>query len=97
MAPSSAVPKRLAGSRFDLTADFERASIISRPRSSLSRAPGRPRLTDDQVYAVTAWILAEAKVIGPGAEMSAKTLPRVEMPNRGGFLPDRRLDVRIYR
>ena len=43
-------------------------------------------LTDDEVYAVTAFILAENGIIGDDAEMNAKTLPQVEMPNRGGFI-----------
>jgi S-disulfanyl-L-cysteine oxidoreductase SoxD len=47
-------------------------------------------LSDDQVYAVTAYILAEAKIIPPDAVMDAKTLPAVKMPNRDGFIPDPR-------
>jgi mono/diheme cytochrome c family protein len=43
-------------------------------------------LTDDEVYAVTAFILAENGIIADDAEMNAKTLPRVEMPNRDGFI-----------
>ncbi|MFI4953484.1 MAG: c-type cytochrome [Burkholderiales bacterium] len=47
-------------------------------------------LTNDQVYAVTAYILSEAKIIPPDAVMNAKTLPAVKMPNRDGFIPDPR-------
>jgi len=47
-------------------------------------------LTNDQVYAVTAYILSEAKIIPEDALMNAETLPKVEMPNRDGFVPDRR-------
>ena len=47
-------------------------------------------LTNDQVYAVTAYMLAEAKIIPPDAVMDAKTLPAVKMPNRDGFIPDPR-------
>ena len=47
---------------------------------------GRPgTLTNDQLYAVTAWILAENKIIAMDAEMNAQTLPQVVMPNRNGF------------
>lgn len=53
-------------------------------------------LSNDDVYAVTAYILAEAKVIGKDAAMNAKTLPKVEMPNRDGFIPDPRPDVANY-
>jgi cytochrome c len=44
-------------------------------------------LTDDQVYALTAYILAQNKLIDPNQEINAQTLPRVEMPNRDGFIP----------
>ncbi|MGH7059873.1 MAG: c-type cytochrome [Stellaceae bacterium] len=47
-------------------------------------------LTNDQVYAVTAYILAEAKIIPPDAVMNATTLPAVRMPNRDGFISDPR-------
>lgn len=58
-------------------------------------APGS--LTDDQVYAVVAYILSEAKVIKPEDEMNAKSLPRVVMPNREGFYPDPRPELSLYR
>ena len=43
-------------------------------------------LTDDEVYALTAYILALNKLIGENDEMNADTLPRVRMPNRDGFI-----------
>jgi len=43
-------------------------------------------LSDDQVYAVTAYLLHLNGLIGESAEMSAKTLPEVRMPNREGFV-----------
>ena len=49
-------------------------------------------LTDDEVYALTAYILALNKIIGENDVMDAKTLPQVKMPNRDGFIipyPDR--------
>jgi S-disulfanyl-L-cysteine oxidoreductase SoxD len=54
-------------------------------------APGS--LTNDEVYAVTAYILAEAKVIDPSAVLDAQTLPQVRMPNRDGFIPDPRPEL----
>ena len=51
-------------------------------------APGS--LTDDQVYAVSAYILAEASVIDKATVLDAQTLPKVRMPNRDGFIPDPR-------
>jgi len=47
----------------------------------------QPRtLTDDEVYALTAYILALNKLIGENDEMNADTLPKVRMPNRDGFM-----------
>lgn len=43
-------------------------------------------LTNDEVYALTAYILALNKLIGESDEMNAETLPRVRMPNRDGFI-----------
>lgn len=55
-------------------------------------APGS--LTDNEVYAVTAYILAEANIIAKSEVMNAQTLPKVSMPNREGFIsPDPRPDV----
>jgi S-disulfanyl-L-cysteine oxidoreductase SoxD len=51
-------------------------------------APGS--LTDDQVYAVTAYILSEAKIVGADAVLDAGSLAKVVMPNRDGFIPDPR-------
>jgi cytochrome c len=47
-------------------------------------------LTDDQVYAATAFILRLNGIIGESDVMSAETLPKVQMPNREGFIPDGR-------
>jgi S-disulfanyl-L-cysteine oxidoreductase SoxD len=49
-------------------------------------------LTDDEVYALTAYILAANKLIGPNDAMDAQTLPKVKMPFRDNFIirfPDR--------
>jgi cytochrome c len=43
-------------------------------------------LTNDEVYAVTAYILALNKVIGENDVINAETLPKVKMPNRDGFV-----------
>ena len=51
-------------------------------------APGS--LSADEVYAVCAYILTEAKIIDKSTVLDAQTLPRVEMPNRDGFVPDPR-------
>jgi S-disulfanyl-L-cysteine oxidoreductase SoxD len=46
-------------------------------------------LSSDEVYAVTAFILAQNHIIGEDATLNAKTLPKVRMPNRDGFYPNR--------
>jgi cytochrome c len=54
-------------------------------------APGS--LSADEIYAVCAYILAEAKIIDKATVLDAQTLPRVEMPNRNGFIPDPRPEL----
>ena len=44
-------------------------------------------LTNDEAYALTAYILALNKLIGENDVMNAETLPKVQMPNRDGFTP----------
>lgn len=44
-------------------------------------------LTNDEVYAVTAYLLALNGIIDENEPMNAKTLPAVQMPNRNGFMP----------
>jgi mono/diheme cytochrome c family protein len=50
-------------------------------------------LNDQEVYALTAYLLSLNGVIAKDAVMDAKTLPQVKMPNRGNFIlsyPDRK-------
>ena len=47
-------------------------------------------LTADEVYAVSAYILAEGNIIDKSTMLDAPTLPGVQMPNRDGFIPDPR-------
>jgi S-disulfanyl-L-cysteine oxidoreductase SoxD len=53
----------------------------------------QPRsLSNEEVYAVTAYIFSLNKLIGENDTMNAQTLPKVRMPNRDGFIirfPDR--------
>ena len=51
-------------------------------------------LTPDETYSVIAWLLFQNQVIAEDAVIDAQTLPKVEMPNRNGFIPDPRPDVR---
>jgi cytochrome c len=43
-------------------------------------------LGNDEVYALTAYILALNKLIDENETMNAQTLPKVKMPNRDGFI-----------
>jgi cytochrome c len=45
-------------------------------------------LTNDEVYAVSAYILYLNGIVAEDAPMTAKTLPLVKMPNRDGFISD---------
>jgi cytochrome c len=47
------------------------------------QAPGT--LANDEVYAVTAYLLHLNGIIAEDTPMTAKTLPAVKMPNRDGF------------
>jgi S-disulfanyl-L-cysteine oxidoreductase SoxD len=53
-------------------------------RSMPLSAPGS--LTDDQLYAVTAYLLYINQIIKSEDEISAKTLPQIIMPNHDGFV-----------
>jgi len=56
----------------------------------------RPGSLDaNEVYALTAFLLAQNQIIGNNDAMNAQTLPKVKMPNASGFdSPDPRPDVR---
>jgi mono/diheme cytochrome c family protein len=75
----SAAQKTIKNFIGDSTTIFDfirRAMPFQAPRS----------LTDDEVYALTAYLLAENKLIGPNDTMNAETLPKVKMPNRDNFI-----------
>jgi cytochrome c len=44
-------------------------------------------LTNDEVYAVAAYVLSLNGIIADGDTMDAQSLPKVKMPNRDGFAP----------
>ena len=54
-------------------------------------APGS--LSADEIYAVSAYILAEGKIIDRSAVLDAESLPKVDMPNHDGFIPDPRPEL----
>lgn len=77
---ASAVPVRTVGSFWPYaTTIFDyirRAMPYALPQS----------LTDDETYALTAYLLHLNGIIGEDEIMDAESLPRVEMPNRDGFI-----------
>lgn len=58
-------------------------------------APGT--LTPNEVYALTAYLLHANGILPADAVLDERTLPKVKMPNRDGFVPDPRPDVRATR
>lgn len=50
-------------------------------------------LKADEVYSITAYLLLLNGIIGENDVMDATRLPRVQMPNRKGFVPDPRPDL----
>lgn len=55
---------------------IRRAMPITSPQS----------MTNDEVYAVTAYILSIDGIVSSDAVLDAKSLPQVKMPNREGFV-----------
>jgi mono/diheme cytochrome c family protein len=54
-------------------------------------------LTNDQVYALAAYILNLNGLVPDDAQMDAESLTKVMMPNRGGFILDDRPDTSAKR
>ena len=57
--------------------------------------PGK--LTPNETYAVTGFILYLNGLVDEKMEVTEKSLPQVKMPNRNGFVPDPRPDVVLCR
>lgn len=51
-------------------------------------------LRPPEVYAAVAYILFLNGIVGEKEILNAKTLPKIKMPNRDGFVPDPRPDVK---
>jgi cytochrome c len=51
-------------------------------------------LSADEVYSVTAYVLYLDGIVSEGEVLNAKSLPKIKMPNRDGFVPDPRPDTR---
>lgn len=51
-------------------------------------------LTPDEVYSITAYLLHLNGIIAEKDVLDQTTLPKVQMPNRNGFISDPRPDIR---
>ncbi|MGB3331043.1 MAG: c-type cytochrome [Thermomicrobiales bacterium] len=81
-------PKKTVGSYWPFA-----TSVFSYIRRAMP-ASGPQTLTNDEYYALTAWVLWANGIIGEKDVMDKNTLPKVIMPNRDGFTsPDPRPDV----
>jgi cytochrome c len=78
--PTAAKPSKAIGSYWPYATtifDFIRRSM----------PPANPdTLSSDQTYALTAYLLAANGIIGKSDEMNARSLPKIKMPNRNGFI-----------
>ena len=79
---ASKTPLRTVGSYWPYATtlfDYVRRSMpIANPLS----------LSDDEVYAVSAYVLYLNGIVGVDDQMNAQSLPLVKMPNRDGFISD---------
>jgi cytochrome c len=77
-------PKKSVGSYWPyattLWDHINRAMPFDHPRS----------LSPDEVYSVTAFVLFLNGILPESQELNEKTLPKVNMPNRHGFIPPKR-------
>ena len=65
----------------------QRVALTVTPRLGTAGRPPRCCLGADEVYSLTAYLLHLNGIIGEHDVMNATTLPRVEMPNRSGYVP----------
>jgi len=91
----TATGDQLAGAKMELTSEYPEQTIGSYwpyattvfdvvRRSMPMTAPGT--LTNNEVYAVTAYLLYLNNLIAKDVVMDASTLPKVKMPNEDGFI-----------
>ncbi len=91
----TATGDQLAGAQMGLTSEYPEKTIGSYwpyattvfdvvRRAMPMTAPGS--LSDNEVYAVTAYLLFLNNLIGEADVMNALTLPKVKMPNEDGFI-----------
>ena len=77
---ASAKPKKTVGSYWPYA-----TTIFDYVRRAMPYAAPQS-LSNDEVYALTAYLLHANGIIGAQDEMNAQMLPRVRMPNRDNFV-----------
>ncbi|MDQ7976782.1 cytochrome c [Paraburkholderia sp. SARCC-3016] len=81
---TSAKPRKTVGSYWPYATtlfDYIRRAMPYNAPESLSA---------DEVYSVSAWLLYKNGIVPEHTTLDARSLPRVKMPNRDGFIPDPR-------
>ena len=81
LAPDKAPVKKTVGSYWPYATtlfDYVRRAMPFQETKSL---------TNDEIYAVSAYILSLNGIIGAEDGLDAQSLPKVKMPNRDGFVP----------
>lgn len=92
----------LVGGRDSLTSERPRKTVESYwpytttlwdyiRRSMPYESPGS--LTNDEIYGVVAHLLNLMDLVGEDDVLDHESLPKIEMPNRDGFIPDDRPDT----
>jgi len=75
-----------------MLAESQPSALFTSQLSVTVNAPGP--LNSDEVYSVIAWLLFQNQIIAEDAVIDGQTLPQIQLPNRGGFVPDPRPDLR---
>jgi mono/diheme cytochrome c family protein len=101
------IKDRLAGGQGTLTSDAPVKTVGSYwpyattlfdyiNRAMPYQAPGS--LSNDDTYAVAAYILSLNGILPPDGKLDRESLPKVKMPNRDGFVPDPKFDpAKLFR
>ena|SRR2546425_737644 len=91
-------PQRTVGSYWPFATQIWDFINRAMPPNFFNRpVPADQKLTPDQVYALTAFLLYQNGIIKESGVIDANSLPKIQMPNRNGFVPPRLEDVLDYR
>jgi hypothetical protein len=91
-------PQRTVGSYWPFATQIWDFINRAMPPNFFNRpVPADQKLTPDQVYALTAFLLYQNGIIKETDVIDSNSLPKIQMPNRNGFVPLRLEDVLDYR